>query len=40
MHGQEAERAPLAMLGWVLAGMAVLVLVAALWLALHAATLD
>jgi hypothetical protein len=40
MHGHRAEHPPLAMLGWVVLVVAVMTLVCARWLLLHAAALD
>ena len=40
MHGHRAEHPPLAMLRWVVVVVAVMTLVSALWLLLHAAALD
>ena len=40
MHGHRAEHPPLAMLRWVVVVVAVMTLVCALWLLLHAAALD
>jgi hypothetical protein len=39
MHGHRAEHLPLAMLRWVVLVVAVMALVRALWLLLHAAAL-